>query len=266
MMLPDVRLPAALLDAEGIVPVDVEANIAQLERLYARVRDAWTSFGESEPDWSVSTHDQFCAARISGSLAEFEQTGERDAARFDLWLRRNGVSLPPEAVCLDFGCGTGRVAHALATRFARVVAVDASRPHLEIAKRRVPGEIEWRLLERLIDVERLPEVDAVFSLIVLQHSPPPLMLHLFRALLRALRPGGAAYIQCPVFRSGYSFHLDQYLASPPAPGVMEMHFTPQRHLFAAARQQGCCPLEVLPDPYTGDPDVISCTFLFRKEI
>ena len=265
MTPPEVRLPESLLDGEPGNSIDIEARPEELERLFSRVRESWRAFGEAEPDWSVSTHDRYRSGNIQENLDEFKRTGERDAARFELWLRRNGIQLPPASACIDFGCGTGRVTHALASRFGKVIAVDASQPHLDIARKRVSGDVEWRLLRTLSDVERLPPADAIFCLIVLQHSPPPLMLYLAGLLFRALRPGGVAYLQVPVFRTGYSFRLREYLASPPGPEVMEMHFLPQRHVFAAAASQGCRPLEVLPDYYTGDPDAISCTFLFRKE-
>jgi hypothetical protein len=41
----------------------------------------------------------------------------------------------------------------------------------------------------------LPKVDAVVTLIVLQHNPPPVIKLILRSLLDALKQGGVAYFQ-----------------------------------------------------------------------
>jgi hypothetical protein len=43
----------------------------------------------------------------------------------------------------------------------------------------------------------------VFSVITLQHNPPPIMAWLLSQLLGCLNPGGVAYLQIPSYRSGY---------------------------------------------------------------
>jgi SAM-dependent methyltransferase len=92
---------------------------------------------------------------------------------------------------LDVGCGTGRVAHALAERGARVWGVDASDEMLSVARRReLPGGGFKRG-----QAERLPFKDGWFDAAVLRQ-----VVHLverprtFAELGRVLRPGGRAVI------------------------------------------------------------------------
>jgi ubiquinone/menaquinone biosynthesis C-methylase UbiE len=89
---------------------------------------------------------------------------------------------------LDVGCGTGRLAHALAEREAcRVWAVDSSPEMLEVARRQASGTTRFRLAE----AEALPFRPGWFDRVVMR-----LVVHLVdrrRALAEARRvlgPGG----------------------------------------------------------------------------
>jgi ubiquinone/menaquinone biosynthesis C-methylase UbiE/DNA-binding MarR family transcriptional regulator len=90
----------------------------------------------------------------------------------------------------DLGCGTGLVSAALAPFVARVIAVDASAPMLQAAKKRLRGVTNVEL--RRGDLETLPiddrRLDAAMLMLVLHHVPQP-----ERALAdvaRVLKPGG----------------------------------------------------------------------------
>jgi hypothetical protein len=110
--------------------------------------------------------------------------------------------------------------------------------------------------------DNLPPADAVFSIIVLQHNPPPVIALILTKLLACLRPFGIADFQVPTRAKGYRFSVDEYLNSRNAKFEMEMHAIPQKDVFAIIRQAGC--EEVQPDDMTGSLDLISNTFLVRK--
>lgn len=91
---------------------------------------------------------------------------------------------------LDAGCGTGRLAAALASAGARVVGLDADEGMLAVARRRVRGPLVAG------DVTRLPFRDGAFDLAVavtvLEFVADP--DRAFAELVRVLRPGGRVVV------------------------------------------------------------------------
>ena len=74
-------------------------------------------------------------------------------------------------------------------------------------------------------------------MIVLQHNPPPVIRLIVRAFLKALNPGGMAYLQVLSYRVGYRSSPGEYLENEAKKHVMmEMHVLPQRVPFTAPRR------------------------------
>jgi hypothetical protein len=127
--------------------------------------------------------------------------------------------------------------------------------------------IEFAQITHPRDAARLPRVDAVYTVIVLQHNPPPVIRFLLNGLLQALAPGGVAFFQLLTYQQGYSFDARDYLraVARQAGGQMEMHALPQSRVFEIVAQQDCRVLEVLDDPFTGyRRGALSNTFLAQK--
>jgi SAM-dependent methyltransferase len=115
------------------------------------------------------------------------------------------------------------------------------------------------------DVERLPNVDFIYSVIVLQHNPPPIIAYVIRQFLRALNAGGVALFQVPTYRLGYEFVLNKYLSNEAKKSEMEMHVLTQDRIFEIIRQEGGKIIEVLEDGWTGlGYKELSNTFLVQK--
>ena len=130
--------------------IDVDVSEARMQALFARVQSQWRALGQSDPFWSVLSHDEFRAANLTEeALDAFYHSGESSAGLIDLFAARNNTPTP-RGVCVDFGCGVGRVAMHLAERFDKVIAVDISEGNLrqcgEMAARRGLSNIECRLL------------------------------------------------------------------------------------------------------------------------
>jgi len=136
------------------------------------------------------------AERRTKSQAFFSSSaGQWDRMRDELFgeqfhLAALGAFINPGWTVGDLGCGTGQVTAALAPFVARVIAVDASPPMLEAARKRLEGldtvDLRRGELEALpVDDEHL---DAATMMLVLHHVPEP-----GRALAdvaRALKPAG----------------------------------------------------------------------------
>jgi SAM-dependent methyltransferase len=227
---------------------------ADLEPLFARVRDTWQLFGEFEPHWSVWSDDRFKAATYSDHSDEFDASGKVHLNLLQRTLERSAVSWADLETCLELGCGVGRMTRWLARTFDRVVALDVSASHLEIARNVLARDgitnVELQRLTAPESFVSLPEADLVYSVVVLQHNPPPLIDLMVQGLLRALKPGGIACFQVPTYRLGYRFSVSDYLATVPSREDLEMHVLPQQRVLEIAQGQACDVLEVLDDGWT----------------
>ncbi len=94
-----------------------------------------------------------------------------------------------QALVLELGVGTGRIALPVAAAGCRVVGVDISADMLHVARAKEGGGALWLLQG---DIERLPFADGVFDATLAVH-----VLHLARdwrsvlaEAMRVLRPGG----------------------------------------------------------------------------
>lgn len=249
-----------------------EVNATTLERLLAHIQASWQKLGREEPHWSVLTSEEFKQTNLAANREWFYASGHGNAEQFLHLLRRNGCF--PDGVAdkavLEYGCGVGRVTHALAQHFGRVYAYDISAPHLALAKQWTDGlgltNIAFSQIQHPQDVVRLPKVHVVYTVIVLQHNPPPVIRMILEGLLSALLPGGVALFQVTTYREGYAFVAKDYLRTAKARlGEVEMHVLPQRRVFGIIAQADCQVLEVLEDAWTGYRyGELSNTFLVQK--
>ena len=252
-------------------PMEVELNISpeKLASLFAKVSTQWHHLGETEPHWSVITNDSYFQENFHMNREAFYASGESELKMFDATLARAGVSRDSLARCVELGCGVGRVTGALAARFAEVLAVDISAAHLRVAEDHLRdagiANVEFLPLDSIDDVARLGRFDALYSRIVLQHNPPPVMLRLLADLLAQLQPGGVAFFQVPTYKAGYRFCIDEYLAHQNLTD-MEMHYLPQAALLALIAERGCRILEIREDDAIGLSVIaVSNTLLLQKE-
>jgi 2-polyprenyl-3-methyl-5-hydroxy-6-metoxy-1,4-benzoquinol methylase len=233
--------------------IDVDVSEARMKALFARVQSQWRALGQSDPFWSVLTHEEFRAANLTTeALAEFYRSGESGAALIDLFGARNSTPIP-RGICVDFGCGVGRIAVHLAKRFDKVIAIDISEGNLrrcrEIAARRGLSNIECRLLQSAEDLARLPDVDVIFSVIALQHNPPPIQKLMLDMLLSKVKPGGVFLFQTQTYYKNDEFSIEIYLKSPV--DVMDVHSLPMHEVLRLIEKRGLSIREIAHDYWTG---------------
>jgi SAM-dependent methyltransferase len=266
---------AALLDTADSAPmapvsvapaapqIELAASPAELRELAARLARSWEHFGATDPYWSVLTRERF---RGLAPDEAFFASSALDLALLRALIARNAPDFRTErAVCLEYGCGVGRVTWRLAGMFRRVVACDVSRHHLDRCRDLLAARgIANVALEPIVPPALMPfgRFDLWFSRLVLQHNPPPLIARILERALAALNPGGLAVFQVPTDQEGYRFCLAAYLARRDGP-AMEMHVLPQAAVFRIARDGGTDVLEVCADDCAG-ARTRSNAFILRK--
>lgn len=247
--------------------VEVEANRDQMKKLLERTALTWGELGHNEPHWSVLTDEAFTRGNIGKNLHEFYQTGIYEIQRVAALLRRNGLDFDKKWSAIDFGCGVGRLSSALADRVGHVHGVDISEGHIRSAKYYLnkfgKENVSFTQIKAVEDIDDLPKVDFLLTLIVLQHNSPPVINAMLQKLLKRLKPGGVAVFQIPVYRFNYEFSVEKYLSTL-RNLQMEMHPLPSRYIFKAISDAKCDVLEVREDLHAYMRDIISQTFLVRK--
>jgi SAM-dependent methyltransferase len=249
---------------------DIEVDVLpkQLAAMIRHVEGNWAQLGQEEPHWSVLTADRFKASEIGANIDEFYKSGSGAVSLFTHAADRAGANYRGLQRCFELGCGVGRLTVWLARIFPEVIAADISAPHLRLAAEAVQSKglanVDLHLLNTVDKIKCLPDFDCFFSVIVLQHNPPPVMAFLLRTILEKLRPGGLAYFQLPTHGKSAVFKADKYLKDAPMRRGMEMHVLPQAVVWRIASDAGCQVLDVREDNWTGMPSFVSNSILLSK--
>ena len=157
----------------------------------------------------------------------------------------------------------------MAQRFKRLCGYDISPTHLAIARQRAYDvaalNINFSQITAADLVERrLEKCDVLYSRLVFQHNPPPVISAMLQASLRALYPDGLAIFQLLIYEADYRFDVAKYLASEKSRHG-ELHCYPQPDVFRLIAEAGCTVLEVREGSLWGAKrEWISNTFVVRQ--
>lgn len=177
-------------------PAEVNSDPAGIDAV-ALIRDTdadWEEIGRTNPYFGVLAAPRFMTDNLTDEVrAEFFQTGVHDVQALSKRLRARYPDFAPTSA-LDFGCGVGRVTHALAAYTGDAFGVDVSQAMLAEARRNIlPGAaFGHEMPDRLFDW--------IVSVIVFQHIPPSRGYVLLRDLLARVAPGGFVSIQFALYR------------------------------------------------------------------
>jgi ubiquinone/menaquinone biosynthesis C-methylase UbiE len=101
---------------------------------------------------------------------------------------------------LDFGCGVGRLTHALAKYFEEVCGVDLAPSMIRLANQynRYPSRCKFYLNDQL-DLQLFTgrSFDFIYTIITLQHMKPEYAKTYLKEFLRLLAPHGILVFQMP---------------------------------------------------------------------
>jgi 2-polyprenyl-3-methyl-5-hydroxy-6-metoxy-1,4-benzoquinol methylase len=246
--------------------VDFNASEEDMARLFAHVQQTWTQLGAEQPHWSVLSLEAYLKDNLDTNLEKFFASGEAELAAIQVAFQRTGRDLSSVKSILEYGCGVGRVTAWLGRQFAAVHAVDISHNHLKLAEQTAASarlaNVAFHHVQTLDDVAALPKVDLAYSMIVLQHNPPPIILAIVRRLLGCVNPGGYLFLQVPGYIPGYRFSVPDFLAHGLSNRDMEMHVVPQHAMVALLQEAGCRIVEVIHDE-CGGPSIGSLTYFVQ---
>jgi ubiquinone/menaquinone biosynthesis C-methylase UbiE len=137
--------------------------------------------------------------RKDWDASDFLNSGQKDYERLvSPTLERVDFS-PAGKAMLELGCGAGRMTHAFAARFGRVLALDVSAEMLDRAREMLEGvgNVELKHANGLDLAEVASQsVDFAFSYLVLQHMPDQKTVSRYVCeLLRVLKESGVCLFQ-----------------------------------------------------------------------
>lgn len=247
-----------------VVELDVPPEVTQ--RLLESTARVWSGLGATDAHWSVITRDDF-RREVFGERAEadFYATGGHDYISLSRAFARAGEDLEPVETVFELGCGTGRVTEAFATHKRRVLAVDISAPHLALAADRMKkigaSNVEIRKIESVSDLDIEEKFDLAYTVIVLQHNPPPVAYSILGKLLEIVRSGGYIFFQIPTHIFNYEFKEENY---NPSKNTMEMHCIPMNRVLRLLKEMGFDILDVFEDDRHGSDNIVSHMFLAKR--
>lgn len=253
----------------GPMDIEIEVTPDQKAALFDRLKGVWAKFGETDPHYSVVSAEQFRAKNIGDNIEAFFATGQYEVNGLDAILGRAGITGRKFSSALEYGCGVGRVSRTLSKRVDTYYGVDVSRPHLDLMERQLAEagitNVKAIQVKDMNDLATLPEVDLIYSKIVLQHNPPPIQAQIILSLLRALNPGGVAVFQTLTHWKTYKFSAAAYLAEAVQPNRLETHIIPQHVIFDLARRTGCSVRDVTRDHLAPLASIVSTNFVIESK-
>jgi SAM-dependent methyltransferase len=230
------------------------------------LRRHWNEYGRSDPLWAILTAPDKKGRRWD--IAEFLLTGRDEIAALIAYLDGRGLNRHRQRA-LDFGCGAGRLTHALAAYFDEAIGVDIAASMIDVARRLHTGipNLAFQVnTSNQLESIASGSVDLVYSRLVLQHIPPRYVRGYIAEFVRVLGPGGVLVFQLPsedalpIRAEGHP--LKRLLPRPVISLLrrarqlaefprMEVHGLPRREVERLLDQLGAPVVDVVDDPAHG---------------
>ncbi len=221
------------------------------KELIETLQSTWDQFGKEDTFFSVVTDEKYKDENLSSEIIDdfYSLANSRDCVEYvnaKLKTYKNfSLADCKDKKGLEFGCGVGRNLVHLAPYFKDMLGIDISEKHLEQAKKICQKmNISQARVQKSYDyIEDIGQFDFIFTVITLQHIPPPLMKAYIQQLLNMLLPGGIALFQLPVAREkGYKYNEEKCIQKE-SPLSWQMHILPEKIVNKIIKQCGCKLLE-----------------------
>ncbi|PJE59440.1 MAG: hypothetical protein COU84_00845 [Candidatus Portnoybacteria bacterium CG10_big_fil_rev_8_21_14_0_10_43_39] len=161
-------------------------------RIFQKIK--WEALAKLNPNYYVFSEED------SRDKEKYRQSGKRDFERYISSDRELGnfFKNSREKICLELGCGNGRMTEFLAGVFKLVWAIDISSEMIKLAKKRLSrfNNIEYLINSgEEIDLDD-NSIDFIFSYAVLQHLPNKKMVkNILKEFYRIIKKNGLIKIQ-----------------------------------------------------------------------
>lgn len=246
--------------------IALSATPEQIVRLHLDLAEAWERHGLGVyHQWLRRNEFRFDGRSERWNIEKsFERGAEEARHALDL-LARHGCELKSEFRIAVLSADSFRLAQRLSPLVADYIGIEISSQDFGLAERAFATTplINARAMNLTAFLEEDLEIDIFYSMMVLQHAPPPVALSLLRTFLERMRPGGLALFQLPSHLHGYGFETERYLAGEGRNPEGEIHAVPQYEVLALLSQLGCSILEIIPDSHI-DTLGLSYLYVMRK--
>lgn len=171
--------------------------------------------------------------------------------------------------CMEYGCGMGRVANSFCKKFFYTYAVDLSESYLNFAKEYInldsTNNIDYIKISNKKNISDLPNVDLIYSVLVLQHNPPLISSLIIEQFCKCLNPKGVAIFQIPTHNPYYKFIEKEYFDNLKSATDVDMHVLDQKQVCDIIFKNNCKIIEIKKDYWTGRCDDVSNTFVIQRQ-
>jgi SAM-dependent methyltransferase len=158
----------------------------------------WEGLAQADPLWAICTDP--AKRNKQWTKEDFFATGRKEIEAVLAYVAKIGVCIDQTSPALDFGCGIGRLARALAQYFSECVGVDISPTMIRLAQ-----ELNHHLphcnflLNEDAGLNSLPDnyFGFIYTSLVLQHIARPCSHEYLAELIRVLKPAGVFIFQVP---------------------------------------------------------------------
>lgn len=164
---------------------------------FQSVNKDWEGLAKQDAMWAILTNPEKAGNKWGND--DFFASGRNEIAIvFDELKNRNALPIDNQSA-LDFGCGVGRLTHALADLFQKVTGIDVSPTMIAKANdlNTNPAKVSFKVNENTVTNFKEASFSFVYTTIVLQHIPYPQQVEYISEFCRLLKPGGILVFQIP---------------------------------------------------------------------
>lgn len=253
--------------------VRMEVSDAQRKELVTRTLARWERNGRGLAyDHFFRDPRLFDDRSVKWNREKRFEIGHEELERVLVAGHRNGIAFAPDASVLALGCEVSFLAAAVKQRLGRFTGIEVSgtalaqgRAALEECVFPAAELISLRSFLDSVPANGGLNYDIFYSVMLLQHAPPPVSLMLLHTCLSRINPGGYAYFQVPCHIYDYGYDSHDYLSVwSESDDSGEIHALPQTYILELLARHGLVPIEILPEQRLG-PMGLSFTFFARKQ-